>query len=334
LKLACFVPLPENRAALSAVEYLADCLCSERRQQLAFPLLIHGPSGAGKTHLVQGLVKEIGRRMPRIVVSCHSAASFEAVVRGGTSEQLPDCRQCDLLIVEDVHRLGVGSGAFYRSSLEALVGVLDYRASRHLPMLLTASSGPAQLYHFSTRLVNRLAGGLVVCIEHLQVKSRLAFLQEKSQKRQLAVRPNVLAWLAENLGGGGRQLEGALNQVALLSKFNNGFPDVDKITRHFQDQAVANRPTIERIAERVGRYFRVEPSQLQSRKRYQNVLLPRQLSMYLARLLTGLSLQQIGTYFGGRDHSTVLHACHKIEEQLGHDTALSGAVRQLTTDLQ
>jgi chromosomal replication initiator protein len=334
LKLPCFVRLPENHAALTAVEHLADCLCLERRQQLAFPVVIHGPSGAGKTRLVQGLVKEMAHQMPRIVVACHSAACFEAIVRGEASEQLQDCKQCDLLIVEDVHRLGVGSGAFHRSSLEALVGVLDYRSSQQLPSLLTAGAGPAHLHHFGSRLVSRLAGGLVVYIEPLQVKSRLAFLQDKSQKRQLAVRPNVLVWLAEHLGGGGRQLEGALNQVALLSKFNNAFPDVDKITRHFQDQAAANRPTIERIAERVGCYYRVEPSQLQSRKRYQNVLLPRQISMYLARLLTGLSLQQIGTYFGGRDHSTVLHACHKIEEQLEQDTALCGAVRQLTTDLQ
>ena len=90
---------------------------------------------------------------------------------------------------------------------------------------------------------------------------------------------------------------------------------------------------MERIAQRVGRYFQVEPRQLQSRARSRNALLPRQVGMYLARQLTELSLQQIGAYFGGRDHSTVLHACRKVEEAMAHDRTLSGAVRQLHADL-
>jgi chromosomal replication initiator protein len=182
--------------------------------------------------------------------------------------------------------------------------------------------------------MGRLAGGLVVRMEPLQAKSRLAFLQEKAQRRQLAVRPDVLAWLAEHLTGGGRQLEGALNKLAMLSRLHDRPPDVHKIIHHFQEQAAASRPTVERIAQQVGSYYRVEPRQLQSRTRYQNVLLPRQISMYLARQLTDLSLQQIGKYFGGRDHSTVLHSCRKVEEKLDQDAVLSGAVRQMKADLR
>lgn len=94
-----------------------------------------------------------------------------------------------------------------------------------------------------------------------------------------------------------------------------------------------HRPTVERIASRVGDYFHLEPKHLQSRRRNREALLPRQVGMYLARRLTGLSLQQIGAYFGGRDHSTVLHACRKVESALNSDLALSGAVRQLHADL-
>jgi chromosomal replication initiator protein len=90
---------------------------------------------------------------------------------------------------------------------------------------------------------------------------------------------------------------------------------------------------VERIAQRVGRYFQVEPRQLQARSRARHTLLPRQIGMYLARQLTELSLHQIGAYFGGRDHSTVLHACRKVEKALAHDVRLSGAVRQLHADL-
>jgi chromosomal replication initiator protein len=90
---------------------------------------------------------------------------------------------------------------------------------------------------------------------------------------------------------------------------------------------------VERIARRVGDYFRVAPNQLQTRRRSRDALLPRQVSMYLARRLTDLSLQQVGAYFGGRDHSTVLHACRKVEQALGRDVALSGAIRQLLAEL-
>src|SRR5207302_9774107 len=107
----------------------------------------------------------------------------------------------------------------------------------------------------------------------------------------------------------------------------------EAVAEHFRDDAEARRPTVERIAQRVGRYFRVTPDVLQSRRRRRDALLPRQVGMYLARQLTGLSLHQIGAYFGGRDHSTVLHACRKVEQALARDINLSGAVRRLHADL-
>jgi chromosomal replication initiator protein len=108
---------------------------------------------------------------------------------------------------------------------------------------------------------------------------------------------------------------------------------VAMVEEHFRTEADNHRPTVERIARRVCDYFQVEARQLQSRKRSHDALLPRQVGMYLARQLTPLSLQQIGAFFGGRDHSTVLHACRKVEEALAHDGRLCGAVRQLHADL-
>ena len=118
-----------------------------------------------------------------------------------------------------------------------------------------------------------------------------------------------------------------------LVRLHGRMPDVGLLAEHFHAEAVAGRPTVERIVERVGTWFQVEPRQMQSRARSRHGLLPRQVGMYLARQLTPLSLQQIGAYFGGRDHSTVLHACRKVERALTHDAALSGAVRRLWADL-
>lgn len=150
-----------------------------------------------------------------------------------------------------------------------------------------------------------------------------------AQQRQLAVSPEILAWLAEHLTGGGRQLEGAILQLETISKLRRQALDLKNVAAHFRPQVEAIRPTVERIAGHVGDYFQLEPKQLQSRRRYRSILLPRQVGMYLARQLTRLSLDQIGTYFGGRDHTTVLHACRKVTLILKEDAVLSGAVRQI-----
>src|SRR5262249_23326357 len=110
-------------------------------------------------------------------------------------------------------------------------------------------------------------------------------------------------------------------------------PDLETVAAHFRDEADARRPTVERIVQRVGRYFQVEPQQMQSRCRSRQALLPRQGGMYLARRLTKPSPERSGASFGGRAHSTVLHACRKVEQALARDVSLSGAVRQLHADL-
>jgi chromosomal replication initiator protein len=109
--------------------------------------------------------------------------------------------------------------------------------------------------------------------------------------------------------------------------------DLAEVAEAFREDAETCKPTVERIAQRVGRYFAVAPRQMCSRRRSRQALLPRQVGMYLARQLTEMSLEQIGAFFGGRDHSTVLHACRKVEQALDSDPQLSGAVRTLRADL-
>jgi chromosomal replication initiator protein len=183
------------------------------------------------------------------------------------------------------------------------------------------------------RLASRLAGGLVVGLELFGPASRHEFLRRLGEGRGLAIDPAVLAWLAENTPGSARQLEGALTRLADLARALGRPPDEAEVRAAFRPDAETHRPTVERIAQRVSRHFRVEPARLRSRGRTREVLLPRQVGMYLARRLTALSLEQIGAYFGGRDHSTVLHACRKVERALADDPGLSGAVRQLHAEL-
>jgi chromosomal replication initiator protein len=323
---ANWIALTENEAARLAVERVADCVCGRGPRRAVNPLFLYGPAGAGKSHLVSALLAEVTQRSPDLQTALLAAGDFEALLFSeGDREDRKALRQADLLIIEDVQHLPARVE-------EAFVYLIDRGLARGQQLVCTALAGPAQLSPLPVRVTSRLGSGLVVGLAALSPDSRRIFLQECANQRGLNVSADVLAWLAEHLTGSVRQLEGAVARLAELTRFNGQTLDVEALAEHFGVEA-ANRPTVERIAQRVGRYFQVEPRQLQARSRTRGTLLPRQIGMYLARQLTELSLQQIGAYFGGRDHSTVLHACRKVEQALAHDVRLSGAVRQLHADL-
>jgi chromosomal replication initiator protein len=234
--------------------------------------------------------------------------------------------RCDLLVVEDLQHLR-------SEASEGLVGLFDRRLARQGQMIFTASVGPAQLVDLSARLTSRMAVGLVVGLSPFSSQSRLLFLAERARSRQLQLSEAVVAWMAKRLTGSIRHLEGALDRLQAYARLHPVPLDIPAVAALFHDESAAASPTVERIANRVSAYFHVGAAALRSRRRVRNALLPRQVGMYLARRLTNLSLERIGSYFGGRDHSTVLHACRKVEKTIGHDAGLSSAVRQLYADL-
>src|SRR5262249_30331356 len=163
----------------------------------------------------------------------------------------------DLVVIEDVQLLSAGG-------VEPLVQLIDGRLAQRRPTLLTSRLSPQALGQaFPARLTSRLANGLVIALEPLQAPRRLLLLEESCQRRQLAVPADVLRWLADNLVGGGRVLHGCVTQLDALSRLNSGL-DMTKVARHFREQVEASRPTVERIAQRVGGHFGVETRQLQS----------------------------------------------------------------------
>jgi chromosomal replication initiator protein len=316
-----WVALPENRAAFLAIQGVAEAVNAGRARRNLNPLLLHGPPGAGKSRLVSDLVEHLTTRAHDRIVRILTAGELVSA----EPEDLQAARQADLLVVEDLQHLPA-------RAIEVLVGLIDRGLVRGQQQVFTATEGPAQLTQFPARLTTRIAGGLVVALLPLGPSSRRAFLEERGRQRGLVLQPDVLDWLAEHLPGSIRRLDGALARIESLRR-SGEMISLEGVMNCFQIEAEAGKPTVERIVQRVGKYFCVEPMRLQSRSRTRQVLLPRQVGMYLARQLTDLSLDQIGAYFGGRDHSTVLHACRKVEQALTEDVPLSQAVRLLHADL-
>jgi chromosomal replication initiator protein len=319
---ADWVSLPENCSAERAVGRVADALRRERIRSALNPLVLHGPAGSGKSHLVHALIAHISPHAADRTIAVIAAREF---VPPG-DEPPPSVAEADLTIVEDLQHLPA-------LAVERFTQLVDRCQARDHQLVTTSTVGPAQLTGLPNRLTTRLSSGLVVRLYPLSLDSRRIFLRERASRRGLNLSPDVLEWLANHLPGSGRQLDGAISRLATLTELSRAPLTVETIAEQFRAEADAGRPTVEHIAQRVGRYYRIDPEQLQSADRRRHALLPRQVSMYLARRLTPLSLQQIGAYFGGRDHSTVLHACRKVEDALTRDAALSGAVRQLQAEI-
>jgi chromosomal replication initiator protein len=324
LSFSRLLDLPENHSALLAVRSLADSLASNRKPS-ADPVYLHGPHGTGKTSLVKALEAEALRQNGQAIVWNVPAAdigSFLGCPDPGAQKSIYDI---DLLVIEDLQHLP--------SRLEdTFANLIDDLSARQTTLVCTASVGPQSL-PFVGRLTSRLASGLVVALESWKADSRLKFLQTKCQERQLAVRHEVLAFLAHQIRCSGRELEGALNRLQSLNGMQEPPLRVTDVAGHFQEELEASKPTVNRIVARVSDYFHVPTADLVSARRTRAVLLPRQVSMYLSRQMTTLTLHEIGACFGGRDHTTVLHACRKVAAALTRDNLLAGTVRQLQAAL-
>ena len=325
-----FVALPENRSALDALKSLCAALLAGRRPPVN-PIVLHGPPGVGKTHLATTLLQKLSET-PEVVtartVAVGDLARTVAADRTGPGFADRDLISCDVLILEDAQFLPARDA-------DGLCELLDGRASRRKATIITANVGPAALRHLPRKLTSRLAAGLVIQLESLSSSSRRVILETTAKARKLRLTPDALDWLAERLTGGIRPLLGLLGNLVQAARAVPGPLDLSAVQEILAatGQPASTQADVSRIVKQVAAAFGVTRKDLLGPSRLRRVLVPRQVAMYLARELCGLSLPRLGTAFGGRDHTTVLHACRKVEADAVSDANLAGMVRQLRSEL-
>ncbi|HWH41763.1 MAG TPA: chromosomal replication initiator protein DnaA [Usitatibacter sp.] len=280
------------------------------------PLFIYGGTGLGKTHLLQAIGIEVLKRNPKAKVRYIHAEQFVAdVVRAYQHKSFDSLkryyRSLDLFLIDDV-QFFVGKSR----SQEEFFYTFNALFEAHKQVAITSDCFPKEMTGIEERLISRFGWGLTVAVEPPELEMRVAILLKKAENDGVRVDENVAFFIAKHIRSNVRELEGALKRVLAYARFNNAAVNVTTAREALKDLlAVLNRQvSIENIQKTVADYFKIKVSEMYSKKRFRSVARPRQVAMALAKELTQQSLPEIGEAFGGRDHTTVLHACRKTLE--------------------
>jgi chromosomal replication initiator protein len=324
---------PENRLVDVAVRSILE------ESDTGFnPLVLHGPSGTGKSHIARGLAAEWKARFPRSRVVCVAAIEFaqelaEAIESQAVEEFRATYRTADFLVLEDLGQLATEKSERL-SAQEEFVHTLDGLLAEGRWIVVTASAAPAELPGLLPALQSRLSAGLSVAVAPPESKTRQAILQQFAAVREIELSDSVAQVLADGLGGTATELTGALMQLSAPVEDDHETIDLER-AREF----LANRngqqpqPSMHDIALATARHFSLRLNDLRSPTRRRLLVSARGVAIYLARNFAGLSFQEIGRYLGGRDHSTVMHSCHKTEELNVSDPAIHRAIQRLHKEL-
>lgn len=321
-----FVVGPGNRFA-----HAAAVAVSEAPAKNYNPLFIHGPVGLGKTHLMQSIAHEMKRRYPHFKVLYISSEKFtnqliSAIQMRSTQQFRATYRSLDLLLIDDIHFI-----AEKEATQEEFFHTFNTLYDAHKQIVVSSDRSPRDIAGLEERLISRFTWGLVTDIQPPDFETRVAILKKKMERETVVVPDDVCFFIASQFKSNVRELEGALIRVVAYCTLTNK-PLSLELAKEILRASVTeeeNKISIEKIQRVVAEYFHVNVSELRSKKRTKSIAEPRQVAMYLIRNLTTHSLPEIGEYFGGRDHTTVLHAFHKISKELETDVRKMRVVEEI-----
>jgi chromosomal replication initiator protein len=295
------------------------------------PLFIYGGTGLGKTHLLQAIGIEVLKRNPKAKVRYIHAEQFVAdVVRAYQHKSFDSLkryyRSLDLFLIDDV-QFFVGKSR----SQEEFFYTFNALFEAHKQVVITSDSFPKELTGIEDRLISRFGWGLTVAVEPPELEMRVAILLKKAEQDGVRVDENVAFFIAKHIRSNVRELEGAMKRVLAFARFNNTLVTVATAREALKDllAVISRQVSIENIQKTVADYYKIKVGEMYSKKRFRSVARPRQIAMALSKELTQQSLPEIGEAFGGRDHTTVLHACRKTAELREIDPDFARAYAQL-----
>ena len=300
------------------------------------PLFLYGGVGLGKTHLMHAIAHAIGEHWPEKTVMYLSAEKFmyqfvKALRSNNTMSFKEQFRSVDVLMIDDIQFI---SGK--ESTQEEFFHTFNALVDQNKQIIISADKSPSDLSGLDERLRSRLAWGLVADIHPTTYDLRLGILQSKREQLGATVPDSVLEFLALKVTSNIRELEGALNRIVAHSDVAGQEITLESTQEVLQDllRAHDRRITIDEIQRKVAEHYNLRLTDMHSARRARSVARPRQVAMYLAKVLTARSLPEIGRKFGGRDHSTVIHAVRLIEDLRERDADMDGDVRSLLRQLE
>ena len=325
-----FVVGPSNRLAH------ASCIAvSQSPGDTYNPLFIYGNSGLGKTHLLHAVCFEAQRRLNNAVIQFLSCEDFvnrfiRAIEEGNTAGFQSQFRTVDLLVIDDIQFLRERE-----HSQEEFFHTFNALYNNGKQIILSADSAPGKIPSLEERLISRFNWGLVTRVDPPSYETRVAIVQKKAHVRGLNISDEIAGFIARKVYANIRELEGALTSIYAVATTTGQEIDLEMAQTALEGQieATSKHISITDITEVVTSHFDVRLTDLQSKKRSQSITEPRQICMYLARSLTRHSLEEIGGHLGGRDHTTVMHACSKINQTKDVDPKMSALLNDLTKQI-
>ena len=321
-----FVVGPGNRFA-----HAASLAVTESPAKAYNPLFIYGGVGLGKTHLMQAIGQAIQQRWParRVVYLSSEGFTNELItaIQTRTTARFRDrYRTVDVLLIDDIHFI-----AEKEATQEEFFHTFNALYDAHKQIVMSSDRSPKDIAGLEERLVSRFEWGLVTDIQPPDLETRIAILRKKAEDAQVVVPDAVVAFIARQITSNIRELEGALIRVIAYCNLFNKPQTAEMAQEVLKDMVreVSSRVTLDMIQQRVADYFQIPLGDLRGVRRQRSILYPRQVAMYLCRRLTEASLPEIGRAFGGRDHTTVMHAVEKIEREIAQDLHKKQTVEQL-----
>ena len=326
-----FVIGPSNRFACAA-----SLAVAESPAKAYNPLFIYGRVGLGKTHLLQAVTHKIQAAHPKLKYCYISSESFmneliDAIRNRSTNQFRQKYRNIDVLLIDDIHFIA-GKEATQEEFFHTFNTLHDSRKQ----IIISSDRPPKDIANLEERLRSRFAWGLIADIQPPDFETRVAILRKKMENEPIPVPDDVIHFIAQEIKTNIRELEGALIRVAAYSLLEEKPVSLPMAKMVLKDmiQKTGRAIGVDLIQRKVAEFFNLSVADIKVGRRNKNIVLPRQVAMYLSRTLTNLSLPEIGQAFGGKDHTTVLHSYRKIERDMERNQELKNTLEKLTTTIQ